>query len=287
VIRVGLGIAALVGIGCGGGGGPRCGDGVHQPELGEQCDDGNDIDDDACHNDCTANLPPQFTIQWGFNEGEADGFTGDSCVDLGIAQVQVDLSGPATATQTGSCSLRQVVFADLPAGTYLITVDPQDINGNSKVTAPVEETVALSNGSMTKVVIPFDAWAGSYTGTFFFRLQWGGQDCSTAAPPVAKHVLTLEVGGSAVTQRTDADDPLDGSGSGACRPFADEFPQSALAVPWGPATFTVEGLDSGDTPQFRQTFDTFVGAGISNPELHFDVASLAPDAGVPDATTSD
>ncbi len=32
-------------------GGPVCGDGVTDP--GETCDDGNDIDDDACRNDCT------------------------------------------------------------------------------------------------------------------------------------------------------------------------------------------------------------------------------------------
>ncbi len=38
----------------GGPGVADCGNGV--VESGEQCDDGNAKDDDACHNDCTKNL---------------------------------------------------------------------------------------------------------------------------------------------------------------------------------------------------------------------------------------
>ena len=33
---------------------PYCGDGDVQPDLGEDCDDANDVDDDACTNDCKA-----------------------------------------------------------------------------------------------------------------------------------------------------------------------------------------------------------------------------------------
>ena len=71
------------------------------------------------------------------------------------------------------------------------------------------------------------------------------------------------------------------------RAFTEEFPQSALGIPFGPATFIVEGQDSVGDPQFSQGFATFIGAGITNPEYHFDVASLAPDAGVPDASPPD
>jgi hypothetical protein len=65
------------------------------------------------------------------------------------------------------------------------------------------------------------------------------------------------------------------------------FPQSALEVPFGFATFTLEGRDGTGTPQFAETFDTFVGAGVSNPEIEFDVNSLTPDAGPPDASIPD
>ncbi|MCB9506481.1 MAG: DUF4215 domain-containing protein [Myxococcales bacterium] len=35
---------------------PQCGDGVTQDELGEECDDANDIDTDSCRNDCTLQI---------------------------------------------------------------------------------------------------------------------------------------------------------------------------------------------------------------------------------------
>jgi cysteine-rich repeat protein len=276
ILAVGLALA-----GCGSD--PVCGDGHRDPDLGEQCDDGNDVDDDACHNNCTANVPGTFTILWAFNKDDTVGFTGDNCTDMGVTQVQVDLSGPATASLTDSCSLRQVVFSDLVAGTYLIEVTPLDINGNAKVGAPVQATVALSPGIMHEVVIPYTAWTDSYTGTLFFRTRWAGQDCDAAVPPVTQHRFLLELETGPATQMTDEGDKLDGTAPGACRSVLEEFPQSALAIPFGPATFTIEGRDTDGTTQFSETFATFVGAGITNPEYMFDVASLAPDAGVPDA----
>ena len=50
-------------------------------------------------------------------------------------------------------------------------------------------------------------------------------------------------------------------------------------VPFGRAQLTVSGRDSGGTEWFRGTFETFVGAGVSNPVLTFDVPSTI-DAGV-------
>jgi hypothetical protein len=149
----------------------------------------------------------------------------------------------------------------------------------------------LGPGVRVELQVTPDLWVRDYLGTFFFRTLWGGDDCAAAFPPVVQHRLTLTQNGVPVSVTTENGDPLDGSAPGPCQPFADEFPQSALTVPFGLASFTVEGLDSGGTAQFRETFETFVGAGISNPELHFDVNSLAPDAGVdagvPDASTPD
>ena len=42
-------------------------------------------------------------------------------------------------------------------------------------------------------------------------------------------------------------------------------------VPFGPATFLVQGFDTTGTNSFRTSFETFVGAGINNPTLTFDV----------------
>jgi cysteine-rich repeat protein len=276
--------AGFVAASCGGGDDdPFCGDGIHQPEIGEQCDDGNLDDTDNCRNNCTTNLPGVTTIGWAFNKDPAPMFTNDSCTDLRVITVEVTVDGPVTETMSDSCSLRQVVFQGIPAGTYTVRVKPLDINGDLMIDAPIELSTDLGPGTMIEIDVPPDRWLRSYTGTFFFRILWGGQDCDDASPPVTQHRLTLEQGGSPVSVTTENGDPLDGSGPGACQLFSAEFPQSALMVPFGAATFTIEGLDSGGTPQFRESFDTFVGAGISNPELHFDVNSLAPDAGVPDA----
>jgi cysteine-rich repeat protein len=262
-----------------------CGDGKVDP--GEECDDGNDDQTDFCR-ECRTFLPATLTIKWEFNKNEAPMFTGDSCIDLGVSSVEVEVVGPVTRSASETCSLRQVVFNDLAAGTYVVRVTPRNSGDQPLVAAPVEATVPFDEQSLIhEVVVPYDAWTGDHDGTFYFRVLWGGADCATAAPPVAQHRFLLESGGGPVSMVTDDGDPLDGSATGPCRPIGEEFPQSAQAVPWGPATFTITGYDSGGTAQFEETFDTFVGAGASNPEYEFDVNSLTPDAGVPDAGVPD
>jgi cysteine-rich repeat protein len=276
--------AAMALAGCGDTAG-YCGDGKVDP--GEECDDGNDDQTDFCR-ECRTFLPAQLTIKWEFNKNEAPMFTGDSCLDLRVSTVEVEVTGPVTRSSSETCSLRQVVFTDLPAGTYVVRVTPRNAGDESLVTAPIEATVPYNGQDLIhEVVVPYDAWSGTYDGTFYFRVLWAGADCSAAAPPVAAHRLLLEAGGAPVSVLTDDGDALDGSATGACRTIAEDFPQSAQAVPWGPATFTITGYDSGGTPQFEETFDTFVGAGPNNPEYEFDVNSLTPDAGVPDAGVPD
>jgi hypothetical protein len=260
-----------------------CGDGVVDP--GEECDD----DGPYCNDDCTARAPISLTVKWVFNKDAAPGFDGDSCIDLGVARVEVEVAGPVTASMDESCALRQVVFHDLPAGSYTARVTPRNVAEEPLVATPAEEAFEMGTTNReVEVAVPPEAWTGDYTGTFFFRLRWGGADCDDAAPPVNRHVLLLEQDGVPVTQLTQTGDRLDGVGSGPCRLFRDQFPQSALGVPFGRAVFTILGRDADDEVQFSGSFDTFVGAGLSNPELHFDVPSIhEPDAGVPDAGPMD
>jgi len=271
---------------CGGGGDPHCGDGEVN-RNGEECDDGNDVDDDFCSNSCLVRLPKELTIKWEFNKAAAEGFSTDSCTDMGAFNVEVKIAGPVNDTKLETCPLRQVVFEDLPNGTYVITLTPLNFAEESIVSAPVERTIIMGDASQeVEMVVQPDDWANSYTGTFFFRLRWGGYDCAEALPPVVEHRLLLEVDGVPVALPTQDGDPLDGSAKGPCQSVTEEFPQSALDVPFGYATFTLTGYDSGDVKQFEETIDTFVGAGISNPVLIFDVESLNPDAGVVDAGVS-
>jgi cysteine-rich repeat protein len=300
-VRAAAGIVAVAAwaawfAACGGGDGDSvCGNGVK--EDGEDCDDGNMVDTDNCTNSCRfAEVQTlDAVVKWAFNKDAAPRFDVDSCFDMGVSRVEVEIqhtTDTAVAfTASETCGLRQVTFIDIPAGDYLARVRAVDTDGNLMTNAVVEQLFTISSVDVEiEVVIPYEAWKQSYTGTFFFRLHWGdmGIDCAAAAPPVARHRMTLERGGTPVTQRTDANDRLDGTAPGMCRSLGEEFPQSATGVPWGPYMFHVEGLDSTGTAQFMESYDTFVGAGVSNPEMQFDVRSLnEPDAGVPDAGLPD
>lgn len=282
--------AALIGTSCGGGSDPFCGDGNHDP--GEECDDGNDIDTDTCTSQCRANLPSTTRVKWIFNKGMANHcsdapFHKDSCTDMGVFDVRVELIGPVTVEAVESCGLGQVSFQDLPNGTYIAKIHPRDINENLLTDSPVETTLAVGATPDHEVVVPYTRWTRSYTGSFIFKVNWAGADCSSASPPVNFQVLRLEQGGNAVNINTQAGDPLNGSAEAPCRSNAGPD-QAALMVPMGPATFTITGRQSaGGMDTFRETFDTFVGAGVFNCVLEFDVDSTTPDAGVPDAAPPD
>ena len=260
-----------------------CGDGVVGAD--EQCDDGNDDDTDLCTSECTLTVEEihDVAIKWWFNRVEELGFEGDACVDLGVAEVEVELeliTQPSLRyVRTETCALRQVAFLGVPIGGYRIRVRPLDADGVPKTSAPVavDEFVGPPRLTIDVDVAP-DDWRDDYTGAFFFRLRWGeaAVDCLEAVPPVARHVLLLERDGAPVSLTTDAGDPLDGSAEGPCRSLTEEFPQAALEVPFGAARFTVIGLDEGGAEAYRAAFDTFVGAGVSNPELWFDVVPVTP-----------
>jgi cysteine-rich repeat protein len=282
-----LSIAAGAAISSCGGDDPFCGNGFI--DIGEQCDDGNDDQTDVCLNNCTIRSVPTLTLKWEFNKDAVPDFPSDSCTDLGVSRVEVELSGPTSMVMEEMCSFRQLVFEDIAPGTYAASFHLLDLDGNELTATPHVEMVDFTSGQLIReVIIGPTGWTRSYTGTFFFRLSWAGADCNLASPAVAEHMLLLEQGGQPVTGiTTDDGDTLDGSSAGSCRSLVEGFPQSALQVPFGPATFTVVGLDSVGTPQFEGTFETFIGAGANNPELTFDIPSLAPDAGTPDAGLAD
>ncbi len=289
LVAAGFAVACAFAFACGGEDDAVCGNGI--PEEGEQCDDGNQINTDSCTNSCIIPQPQtnDVIVKWEFNKEAAPQFSADGCLDMGASRVVVELVG-AGEPRMGEelCSLRQVTFIDLDTGVHTARISVLDADGNLLTNDVVESTFMVTGGRQEhEVVIGFDEWRNDYTGTFYFRLAWGGSDCNVAAPPVTQHRLRLEVGGDVVDLLTDVGDRVDGTMPGPCRSLDEQFPQSVLMVPWGPAVFTVSGLDSGGEVQFRETFDTFVGAGVNNPEMEFDVNSVTPDAGAPDAGAPD
>lgn len=66
----------------GSGGGPdltKCGDGVKDTDLGEQCDDGNEIQDDGCTNACTTPVCGDAIVQAGEDCDDGDKEINDMC----------------------------------------------------------------------------------------------------------------------------------------------------------------------------------------------------------------
>ena len=56
--------------------------------------------------------------------------------------------------------------------------------------------------------------------------------------------------------------------------FEENFPQSATGVPFGPAQLTIVGRDAANAVLYTHVFDTFVGAGITNPTITYDVPAM-------------
>jgi cysteine-rich repeat protein len=275
-------VASTALTGCG----PSCGNG--EVESGEQCDDGNDNETDTCRA-CQTYAIPVTVLRWGFNDDPERGFAGDSCSDMGATTVRVELTGPAgvaIAPVDAECSGSQAVFADLPVGAYQAAFTPLDAEGTSLVTTPHVLAFEATSASATfDTIIPYTQWAGDYTGTFFFRITYDGGDCVAATPPVLQQRLRLRIDGDLYGGETETGQALNGSELAACEDASAEFPQTVIAAPFGPATFELEGLDEFGDVAFSDSFDTFIGAGVSNPPLTFALTNpdVTPDAALPDA----
>ena len=231
------------------------------------------------------NLPGSTIVKWKFNNYPEWKFDSDACSDVGAITVRVemtDVGDPAnTAFADKSCGEGQATFIDLPPGMYNATVLPLDIDGGVLVTAPgTGQVLAGSSGANTEVLVnvPYTVWTRTYTGQFLYRLSWGGPTvtCTMATPAVTTQTVTLTAGGVVRTETASIDNlpyqKLDGTDPQPCRSYADPFPQNVMGLPFGPATFLVVGKNAVDAVVFRTQFDTFIGAGIFNPTLSFDVA---------------
>ncbi len=253
---------------------PFCGDG--DLNQGEECDDGNADDTDFCLSTCKARQLSSLTLKWQFNNDDEIGFGGDACIDMRARRVEVELTGgPEPLLMAESCSFKQVVFIDIPAGSYTAKIRVLDKDDLPLTSANAGTPIEFPGGTQTEVVnVEPEEWLGSYLGTFFFRLGWANNDCDTAMPAVVQQKLTLVAGGSVFQGSTTDGANMDGSSESGCQLLSEEFPQSALDVPFGAATFTIEGFDSEGEKAYMSVFETFVGAGVNNPELVFEVERM-------------
>lgn len=260
-------LLGLVGLSCGG---------TEEPPL---CPTG----------DCT--LPSSTVVRWTLNSYPELLFQGDTCNDLDVKMMRVEMTGVDDPTyfemKEVECNQSQASFLGLPPGSYTAVLTPLDNAGEPMVKAPTSAVVMAGVGGMpstSTVNLPFEQWKLSYTGTLLFRLSWAGASCETAVPNVVTQTLTLMVGGSTVaTQETDKGQKLNGMDPKPCRALSESFAQFAEGIPSGPATLVVVGRDENDEIAFETSFDTFVGAAKNNPTITFDVMAPPPPDPPPDA----
>lgn len=217
------------------------------------------------------------TVKWMFDHYPERGFVMDSCTDLGVSKVAVDMvdsAGSVTSLQA-DCGNGQINFSGLAEGNYTVYVTPLDAAGNGLVTTPAPGMVTtgpVGDNHETTVNVPVESWIGPYDGSFLFRISWGGMSCETT--DIKQQVVTLTVNGVVQNVMTDDGEMLNGADKKPCKKLTDEFPQTAKNAAFGMATLEIKGYDATDNMKYSHSFDTFVGAGISNPTLTFDVPTM-------------
>jgi len=279
----GMLVLGLATVGCGGGADAECGIGV--AEVGEQCDDGNTLDDDGCSSACQQQDTRDVQIVWTMITKAVAGFS-ETCTGVTAARIHLEIAGPQPSALDFPCDYSQTTVRALAPGNYVVTgtlfdaMDRPLTRGKSKAefVMPVDPS-----GPPVQAIVDFamdDFVRSDYEGDWFYKLSWAGKKkCSAAEPPVVKTSIRLERDGHAIVSGKGV--TIDGLSPMDC--YEGQHAPAINKLPWGPAQLVVTGLDASGTPQFQETFTTFIGAGILNPALEYDVDSLAPDAGVPDA----
>lgn len=231
-------------------------------------------DDGGCPTaDCT--LKGRTVVKWTFDVDADRKFPGDSCVDFGVQQVKVQFVDSMGGVQhlIEDCGVAQVTFSGLEPGDYTVYVTPLDAAGNPLVTEATAGTISAGTHEApteTTVNIPFTSWIGTFTGTLLFRISWSGVSCELATPVITEQTIKLVIDGVTQTVVTDDGQTMDGMDKKPCRKLSENFPQAALQLPFGPATLVIDGFDATGM-MFETSFETFIGAGITNPTLTFDV----------------
>jgi hypothetical protein len=231
---------------------------------------GGGVDEPPCTN---CDVKARTTVKWSFNAYPDRGFLMDSCVDFKVGKVAVDVVDADGYATSGveMCGNAQTVFQGLAPGDYTVYLMPLDFDDVPLLANPATATVTATDVNTEATVnVAWDQWLGGpFTGTYLFRLSWGGMSCE--ATDVKNQVVTLTVNGVVQNLMTDDGQMLNGSDKKPCKKLSDNFPQSVLGAAFGPATILVEGFDATDNMKYSKQFDTFVGAGITNPTMTFDI----------------
>lgn len=148
-------VVLVLAAGCGGGGGDgafdKCGNGV--VDSGEECDDGNLIDQDGCLATCVANVCGDTFRNAAVEECDGADFGGKTCLDFGFTnQNGLACSGNCTIDTSGCSGAPQVTPTATPtplATSESATPTPAESVGGSTATATPAESVGAPTATPT------------------------------------------------------------------------------------------------------------------------------------------
>ncbi|MFO0748401.1 MAG: DUF4215 domain-containing protein [Myxococcota bacterium] len=148
-----------------------CGDHYVDAGRNEQCDDGNDVDDDGCHNDCTKPAVVGYDGLWDVSP--------DLAYTCAIGLVDYDIR---TVTMTIVGSSITVYGAPSAPGTLSGTISGNTFSATLVLPGGCKETYTLS-GTFSDAT----AWTGSFTRQYTPSGGFGGGcfDCVGAVTPVS------------------------------------------------------------------------------------------------------
>ena len=137
---------------------PGCGDGVFEPLLGEQCDDGNNVDGDCCRRDC------QFEASGSVCGDDGDQCTDDVCDGLGICTHPFNTApchDGEVCTTDGQCSLGVCEASTTSVPFDRVKLKAKFKNGADndklivKASVPIDEFIDApdSGGSLVEVLV--------------------------------------------------------------------------------------------------------------------------------------
>jgi hypothetical protein len=217
-------------------------------------------------------------IHWTLIATQYPGFN-ETPLGVGARYVKLDLSGASQQSFTFDAQNSQAKLSSLPVGHYLVVGTLLDAS-NTPITKGMAHVEFDANGTTNNLVIdfPYEDFINPYTGTYYWSVNWGGSTTCAAALPtglLTKQRVTLTRGGVVIPATTTGGEMLDGTLFG-CQDTAPD--QAASGLPWGPAKITISGEDDSGHVYYYGSFDTFVGADISNPSFAYTVNSS--DAGM-------
>lgn len=153
---------------------PFCGDSIVQQDQGEECDDGNEGDTDACRNNCLLPRCGDGTLSDGEQCEDGNTISGDGCSDQCVPDVPgrvkavvIDLPiSPLAGTVTGGG--KSVIGGKTVTGSP----DDEQVRATAISHAPAGETGPAAIGVMA---------AGAAAGWAWVRRRRFGQKDSPAA----------------------------------------------------------------------------------------------------------